>query len=123
MGIEENAGKPEFSSFPAMFSTLLNKEILIVATLYLSSANALNLVNAKILSTRRLTEHRSYMTEGKVKEKLKMSSATGDHSFMNGCFPILTQYLTTALERIFFSSVVMVLAFGALVRILPRLYI
>ena len=40
------------------------------------------------------------------------SSVTGDHSFKHGCFPI--QYLTTALGRILFSSVVMVLAFGAL---------
>ena len=34
-----------------------------------------------------------------------------DHSFKHGCFPILIQYLTTALERILFSSVVIVLAF------------
>ena len=40
---------------------------------------------------------------------------TGDHSFKHGCFTISIQYeyLTTALERILFSSVVMVLAFGA----------
>ena len=36
-----------------------------------------------------------------------------DDSFMYGCFPIQIQYLTTALDRILFSSVVVVLAFGA----------
>ena len=38
---------------------------------------------------------------------------TGDHSFRHGCFPIKIQYLKTALERIPFSSVVMVFDFGA----------
>ena len=42
-----------------------------------------------------------------------MQCVTGDHSFMHGFFPISVQYLTHALERILFSSVVMVLAFGA----------
>ena len=37
----------------------------------------------------------------------------GDHSFKHGCFLIEIQNLTTALERILFSSVVMVLAFSA----------
>ena len=36
---------------------------------------------------------------------------TDDHSFKHGCFPISIQYLTTALRRILFSSVVMVLAY------------
>ena len=36
---------------------------------------------------------------------------TYDHSFKHGCFPIYIQYLTTTLGRIFFSSVVMVLAY------------
>ena len=54
---------------------------------------------------------------------------TGDQSFKHGCFPIYIQYLTAVLERILFSSVIMVLAFDArgcmrsLVRILPRPYI
>ena len=39
------------------------------------------------------------------------SLGTGDHSFKHGCFPIYIQYLTTALKRILFRSVVMVLAF------------
>ena len=34
-----------------------------------------------------------------------------EHSFKHGCFPIEIQYLTTALGRILFSSVVMVLAY------------
>ena len=37
----------------------------------------------------------------------------GDHSFKHDFFPIWIQNLTTALKRILFSSVVMVLAFGA----------
>ena len=36
---------------------------------------------------------------------------TDDHSFKHGCFPIEIQYLTTALGRILFSSVVIVLAY------------
>ena len=39
------------------------------------------------------------------------NSVTDDHSFKHGCFLILIQYLTTALGRILFSSVVMVLAY------------
>ena len=46
---------------------------------------------------------------------------TGDHSFNHGCFPISIQYLTTALGRILFSSVIMVLA--SLVQIGSGFYI
>ena len=38
-------------------------------------------------------------------------NVTVDHSFKHGCFPISIQYLPTALERILFSSVVIVFAF------------
>ena len=38
---------------------------------------------------------------------------TGDLSIKYICFTILIQYITTTLERILFSSVVQVLAFGA----------
>ena len=48
-----------------------------------------------------------------INDDFKRECVTGDHSFKHGCFSIKIQYLTTALGRIFFSSVVMVLAFGA----------
>ena len=41
---------PAFSPFPAIISTLTKTEIFILATLNLSSANALNLDHSKILS-------------------------------------------------------------------------
>ena len=43
--------------------------------------------------------------------QLNVLTVTGDHSFKQGCFTIQIQYLTTALGRILFSSVVQVLAF------------
>ena len=43
--------------------------------------------------------------------KWPIPGVTDDHSFKHGCFPIQIQYLTTALGRILFSSVVMVLAY------------
>ena len=42
----------------------------------------------------------------------KYQGVTEDHCFKLGCFPIQTQYLTTAFGRILFSSVIMVLACG-----------
>ena len=50
-----------------------------------------------------------------INDDFKMGDpgVTGDHSFKHGCFPIYIQYLTTALERILISSVVMVLAVDA----------
>ena len=42
--------QPAFSPSPTMFSTLLKKEIVILAMLNLSSANAFNLVTSEILS-------------------------------------------------------------------------
>ena len=42
---------------------------------------------------------------------IDLNTVTDDHSFKHGCFPISVQYLTTALGRILFSSVVMVLAY------------
>ena len=41
---------PAFSLFPTVFSTLSKKEILILATFILSSANAFDLVTSKLLS-------------------------------------------------------------------------
>ena len=52
--------------------------------------------------------HIHYM---KLHAKFSKPSVTDDHSFKHGCFPIYIQYLTTALGRILFSSVVMVLAY------------
>ena len=46
-------------------------------------------------------------------DDLKRGCVAGDHCFKYGCFPIYIQYLKTALGRILYSSVVMVLAFGA----------
>ena len=46
-----------------------------------------------------------------VCEHFCLTIVTDDHSFEHCCFPIQIQYLTTALGRILFSSVVMVLAF------------
>ena len=45
-----------------------------------------------------------------INDDFKRGCVTDDHSFKHGCFPIYIQYLTTALGRILFSSVVMVLA-------------
>ena len=45
------------------------------------------------------------------KHKRTNNNVTGGHSFMHGCFSIYKQYPTTALGRILFSSVVMVLGF------------
>ena len=53
---EKNCGKrrkcwkPAFSTFPTMFSARSKTEIKILAALSLSSANALHLVQSKILS-------------------------------------------------------------------------
>ena len=49
VGKEENAGNQHFLPFPTVFSTLSKREIIIFATLNLSSANAFNLVTSKIL--------------------------------------------------------------------------
>ena len=46
-----------------------------------------------------------------INDDFKRGCVTDDHSFKHGCFPIQIQYLTTALGRILFSSVVMVLAY------------
>ena len=46
-----------------------------------------------------------------INDDFKRGCVTDDHSFKHGCFPIYIQYLTTALGRILFSSVVMVLAY------------
>ena len=43
VGKEENAGKPAFSSFPTMFSSLPNTNFQFSVTFILSSANAFNL--------------------------------------------------------------------------------
>ena len=50
VGKGENAGKPAFSPFPMVFYTLPKREIVILATYSLSSANAFNLVSSKISS-------------------------------------------------------------------------
>ena len=47
------------------------------------------------------------------KKKKSIDTVTGDHSFKHGCISIKIQYLTTAIGRILFSSLVMVLAFDA----------
>ena len=44
-------------------------------------------------------------------DDFKRGCVTDGHSFKHGCFPIYIQYLTSALGRILFSSVVMVLAY------------
>ena len=49
VGIEENAGNQHFLLFPTVFSSLPQREIVILARFNLSSANALNLVMSKIL--------------------------------------------------------------------------
>ena len=49
-----------------------------------------------------------------INDDVKRGCFTVDHSLMHGCFPIYIQYQTTALGRILFISVVMVLAYGAL---------
>ena len=46
-----------------------------------------------------------------INDDFKRGCVTRDHSFMHGRFPI--QHITTAFERILFSSMVMVLAYGA----------
>ena len=46
-----------------------------------------------------------------INNDFKRECVMDDHSFKHGCFPIEIQYLTTALGRILFSSVVMVLAY------------
>ena len=53
VGKGENAGDQHFLLFLAMFSNLSEKEIIILATITcnLSSANSLNLVNSKYLSS------------------------------------------------------------------------
>ena len=48
-----------------------------------------------------------------INDDFKKGCVLGDHSFKHGCFPIEIQYLTTALRRILFSSVVIILDFGA----------
>ena len=49
VGKRENAGNQYFSPFPTMFSTQSEREIIISATLNLSSANAFNLDQSEIL--------------------------------------------------------------------------
>ena len=44
-------------------------------------------------------------------ERSVLFYVTDEHSFKHGCFPNEIQYLTTALGRILFSSVVMILAY------------
>ena len=46
VGKGENAGYAAFSPFPTMFTTLLRREIVILATVDLSSAYALDLVKS-----------------------------------------------------------------------------
>ena len=65
MGTEENAG-PSIFSFPTVFSTLSKREILILATFDLSSANAFKLVKSKILSN----------GKGLINNKLKEDSSS-----------------------------------------------
>ena len=49
--------KPAFSSFTIVFSTLSGREIIILATFNLSSANAFNLVTSEILSIDKEVTH------------------------------------------------------------------
>ena len=49
-GKRRKCWQPAFSSFPTVFSNLLQREIVILAILHLSSANAFNLVMSKKLS-------------------------------------------------------------------------
>ena len=49
VGKGENAGNQHFLLFPTMFSTVSKTEIIIVATLNLSSANAFKLDQSKNL--------------------------------------------------------------------------
>ena len=61
-----------------------------------------------------------------INDDFTRGCVTDDHSFKHGCFPIYIQYLTTAIGRILFSSVVMALAYqpgGPQVRIRPGPYI
>ena len=48
MGKEENAGNQHFLLFPTVFSTLSQREIVILAIFNLSSANAFNLVMSNL---------------------------------------------------------------------------
>ena len=45
-----------------------------------------------------------------MNDDFKKGCVMGDHSFKHGCFQIQIQYLPIVLERILFSSVVVVLA-------------
>ena len=55
--------QPAFSPFPTMLSTLSKTGIIILATLNFSSANALNLFKAKILSFgQELTHYHTTLT-------------------------------------------------------------
>ena len=47
VGKGENAGNQHFLLFPTMFSTVSRREIIILVTFVLSSANALNLVDSE----------------------------------------------------------------------------
>ena len=49
-GKRRKCWQPAFSSFPSVFSNLLQREIVILAILHLSSANAFSLVMSKKLS-------------------------------------------------------------------------
>ena len=51
MGQEENAGNQHLLPFPQMLSTLVKTGILVLVTLFWSSASAFNSVELKILST------------------------------------------------------------------------
>ena len=62
----ENAGNPAFSCFPTVFSTLTKTKIIVFSTSILSSANAFNLDQSKILS---------------FAKKLKNPSVLVTHSF------------------------------------------
>ena len=103
VGKGENDCNQHFSLFPTVFSTLSRKEIIILTTSILSSANAFNLHQAKILlfgNELQVTPEMIsvYEMTGNIVKK-KQNDGSQDLSFPNNTLQSLIDFLTNKVRN------------------------